>query len=51
MHQQASARSHVAFGEFLPSILNTLHESEIDRVSFVKHAIGHVATGIVSTVS
>ena len=41
----------MAFGEFLPTILNTLHEIEIDRVSFVKHAIGHVATGIVSTVS
>eukprot|EP00041_Stephanoeca_diplocostata_P026114 m.696696 g.696696 ORF g.696696 m.696696 type:complete len:690 (+) comp22895_c0_seq5:314-2383(+) len=44
----ASARSHVAFEEMLPTILNALHDIETDRVSYFKHAIGHVATGMVS---
>lgn len=46
----ASARSHVAFEEMLPTILNALHDIELDRVSYFKHAIGHAATGMVTQV-
>lgn len=44
----AGVKSSVTFGQMLPQLLNGLHEIELDRVSYFKHAIGHIATGMVT---
>lgn len=43
------AQINVTYTEFMPKIMRTLHDVELQRISFMKHCIGHIATGFRGT--
>eukprot|EP00040_Diaphanoeca_grandis_P012136 m.61873 g.61873 ORF g.61873 m.61873 type:complete len:629 (-) comp23049_c1_seq2:331-2217(-) len=45
----AKAQSAVVYTDFMPKIMCTLHDIELQRISYMKHCIGHMATGMLST--
>lgn len=41
----SKAQSTVTYSEFMPKIIRTLHDVELQRISYMKHCIGHISTG------